>query len=79
MSLDLKTLRRQARKVARTSLNLEDALARAAAKVVVMPEVGQLVARGLSGEKDRSDCPVLDHGPERTVHRGRAEPRDRST
>ena len=75
MSLDLKALRREPGKVARTSLHLEHAFACPAAKVVVMTEVSELVPRRLSGQIDGSDRTVLDHEAQGTVHRGSTESR----
>lgn len=73
MGLDPKARWRERGQVARATLDLKDAVARPAAEVVVVAQVGQLVSRGFAGELDSDGSSFLDHRPQGAVDRGRPQ------
>lgn len=63
MGLDPEARRGKRGEIARAALHLEHAVARPAAEVVVVAEVGQLVPRGLARELHGHSSAVIDHRP----------------
>jgi len=63
---------REAGHVAWTGMHIEDAVARAATEMVVVPMTGCLVARRLAGQGDRVRRAILGHQLQVAVHRGHA-------
>lgn len=70
MGLDPKARWRERGQVTWAPLYLENTVARPAAEVVVVAQVGQLVSRGFAGELDSDGSAFLDHRPQGAVDRG---------
>jgi hypothetical protein len=62
MGLDAKARRRQATEISGAPLHLKDAVAGAAAEMVMVPQVRELVPRGLARELNRDRGPFFYHG-----------------
>lgn len=73
MSLNEVFLRRELVKLARTSFEIENAMAFAAVEVMMVRQTGQLVANSLAGNIDRRQPFVFDKIVNRTINSGDAK------
>jgi hypothetical protein len=76
VELDSKAARRKTPQVSGATLHVEDAAARRALKVVVMPGWRRLVPRRVARNSDRFDCPVGVQQLEIAIDGGEPESRN---
>jgi hypothetical protein len=76
MMLDAKTAWSQTPQIPGTALHVKDAATRRALKVMVVARSGSLIARTVTGQRDRGNRALGQQQLEIAIHRGQAKSRD---